>query len=404
MKKRFFNIIVFFFLFLMPAGLMAQAMPANDNPLSEKYPFVSTIFNRILNSSGLDSFYKKLHDLKTNDSGLISIVHIGDSHIQADFLTGVVRTGLQEFFGDAGRGLVFPYQLAQSNAPDDISSSSNTRWQFNRLAHPEIPITPGISGHGIRTNTSGASIHLSLRGIASPFNRVKFFTDSTNAVTWTVKADNSDSLYELKKDAGLYKEINFKNPGTGFSLSSEPSDAMKELYGVSLENSNHGVIYHTIGVNGARYDQYNNADLFWQQLPALKADLFIISLGTNEAQWDGFSETAFYRTLTLFIEKLKQASPGASVLFTTAPDSYKNRRYNTVLRQLNTSLAGYCNKNYLPLWDLYQITNGYGSAYSWSRRGLMTRDRIHSTPDGYRLQGNLLLTALAKGYNGYLGR
>ncbi|MEO5562705.1 MAG: GDSL-type esterase/lipase family protein [Chitinophagaceae bacterium] len=404
MKKRFLDIIVFLFLFSIPAGLMAQAMPANDNAISAKYSFVSTIFNRILNSSGLDSFYKKLYELKTKDNGLVSIVHIGDSHIQADFLSGVVRNGLQEFFGDAGRGLVFPYQLAQSNAPDDISSTSNTRWKFNRLAHPEISIPPGISGHGIRTNTSGAAIHLSLRGIASPFNRLKFFTDSADAVTWTVKADNSDSSYELKKNGQLYKEIDLENASTGFSLTSHPTDATKELYGISLENSNSGIIYHTIGVNGARYDQYNNADLFWQQLPALKADLFIVSLGTNEAQWDGFSETAFYRTLSAFIEKLKQASPGASVLFTTAPDSYKNRRYNTVLRQLNTSLAGYCNKNYLPLWDLYQITNGYGSAYSWTRRGLMTRDRIHFTPDGYRLQGNLLLGALAKGYNGYIGR
>ncbi|MBK5269987.1 MAG: hypothetical protein JJE22_03130, partial [Bacteroidia bacterium] len=56
----------------------------------------------------------------------------------------------------------------------------------------------------------------------------------------------------------------------------------------------------------------------------------------------------------------------------------------------------------IPLWDLYRITNGYGSAYSWLKRGLMNNDRVHFTSEGYRLQGNLLFNALAKGYNTYV--
>jgi lysophospholipase L1-like esterase len=190
-------------------------------------------------------------------------------------------------------------------------------------------------------------------------------------------------------------------PATRFSLSSVSPDNAKEFYGVSLENSNPGILYHSIGVNGARYDQYNSADLFWQQLPALKPDLYIISLGTNEAQFAGFSENSFSKGLTLFLQKLKQASPGAAILITTAPDSYRGRRFNPVLQQLNNSLAVYCDKHYIPFWDLYHITNGYGSASTWSRRGLMARDRIHFSPEGYRLQGSLLLMALSKGYNNY---
>ena len=66
------------------------------------------------------------------------------------------------------------------------------------------------------------------------------------------------------------------------------------------------------------------------------------------------------------------------------------------------STTSQANRLYLPVWDLYKITNGFGSAYSWSRRGLMSRDRIHFTAEGYRLQGQLLFNALAKGYNDYL--
>lgn len=407
MKKCLFHIVVCLS-FLSPVAAQVESMPANDNAFFQKYPFVRTVFNRIINTGGLDSFYQKLYKLKTTHTGSISIVHIGDSHIQADFLSHIVRDGLQEFFGNAGRGLVFPYQLAQSNAPYDISSSSNTSWEFNRVAHPEIAIPYGVSGYGIRSNTAGAGITLSLKaGLAgsSFFSRLKFFLDSSTSTSWILQAGNSDAPYLLKKEQGdssLYQQVNLEQPATGFSLSSLPSGNTKEFYGVSLENSNPGVIYHTLGVNGARYDQYNIASLFWQQLPALKADLYIVSLGTNEAQMAGFIEAVFTKELDAFIQKLKEASPGASILITTAPDSYKRRRFNTVLRDINASLTNYCNKNYIPLWDLYRITNGYGSANSWARRGLMNRDRVHFTSEGYRLQGNLLLNALAKGYNTYV--
>ena len=400
MKKHLVYLTIVALPFLIPDSSLAQVMPVNEAGLSGKYPFISTVFNRISNNSGLDSFYQKLHSLKAGGGRTVSIVHIGDSHIQADFLTAVVRNGLQDFFGNAGRGLVFPYQLAQSNTPDDVYSSSPVRWQFNRIAHPEISIGYGMSGYSIKTSAASASLQLSVRGMARPFTRVRLFTDSV--ADWSIKPADNDSLFEMEKLPGCNcTAIDLDREFTGFNLSSQSAEVPKIIYGASLENNDPGVIYHTIGVNGARIDQYNLADLFWQQLPALNADLFIISLGTNEAQWDAFPATAFKKTLQVFIEKLRLASPGASILFTTAPDSYKRRRFNTVLRDINSALINYCNSNYIPVWDLYQITNGYGSAYSWARRGLMTTDRIHFTPEGYRLQGSLLLSALAKGYNGF---
>lgn len=401
MKKVLVYTAIIASFYLFPNSSIAQVMPVNENELSGKYPFISTVFNRISNIAGLDSFFQRIHRLKSNGIGTVSIVHIGDSHIQADLLTAVVRNGFQDFFGNAGRGLVFPYQLAQSNSPDDIYSSSSTRWQFNRIAHPEIPVGYGISGYSIKTSTASASFQFSLRGLARPFTRVRLFADSLSH--WTMKPLDSDSLLEMQKLSDCNCSIfELDKENTGFSLSSQTPEVPKIIYGVSLETRNPGIIYHAIGVNGARFDQYNLADLFWQQLPALKADLFIISLGTNEAQWEAFPETAFKKTLQLFVEKLKAASPQASILFTTAPDSYKRRRYNSVLREINSTLINFCNSNYLPVWDLYRITNGYGSAYSWARRGLMTPDRIHFTPEGYRLQGSLLLSALAKGYNGFI--
>jgi len=404
-KNLFYTALVFLVFF--PIIVTAQSMPVNNNVFA-KHSFVRTVYNVISNYNELDSFYQKLYRLKSTQTGTVSIVHIGDSHIQPDFLPAVVRNGLQDFFGNAGRGLVFPYQLAQSNAPDDISSSSNVQWQYNRAAHPEIDLPYGISGFGIITNSPNVTINMSLKDDPKrdfSFNRLKFFLDENENNSWKLDVNNNDKeFYLLKnenKDSVIYQQVDIEQPATSFSLSSLASSNAKKFYGVCLENAEPGIIYHTIGVNGARYDHYNIASLFWKQLPALKADLYIISLGTNEAQAAKFNEAAFIEQLSLFIKKLKQISPGAAIIITTAPDSYKKKRYNTVLRSLNTAITNYCNKNSIPLWDLYRITNGYGSAYSWAKRGLMNKDRIHFTADGYRLQGSLLLNALAKGYNNY---
>lgn len=390
----------FFFIFLR-AGLSAQTIPITDNSIAQTYSFVRPVFNMILQPGGLDSFYDKLHALKTSGQGRVSIVHIGDSHIQADFLSGVVRTGLQDFFGNAGRGLVFPYQLARSNAPADIISSSNTSWQFNRAAHPEIAINYGISGYGIKSGVPNAAFNLSLKPSGdSPqiFDRLKFFLDNN---TWTLRAASSDSSFQTDS---LYTEIALGEKISGFSLSAAAAEnaTEREFYGVSLENSSAGVLYHMIGVNGARYDHYNEAALFWKQLAALEADLVIVSLGTNEAQASSFNEKNFREQFDMFIKKLKAVSPNAAVLITTAADSYKHRKPNALLKQINSSLARYCEAGSIPFWDLYRISNGYGSAHHWYRRKLMSRDRIHFTAEGYRVQGRLLLNALAKGYNGYI--
>ena len=46
-----------------------------------------------------------------------------DSHLESDNLPGVVRKGLQQFFGDAGKGIIFPKELSAFNAAADKDSN-----------------------------------------------------------------------------------------------------------------------------------------------------------------------------------------------------------------------------------------------------------------------------------------
>lgn len=375
--------------------------------LNKNIPPVNFIFNRIFNDN-LSSFYEKLEKLKKSDSGIVRIIHIGDSHIQADYLSGIVRKGLQKYFGNAGRGIVFPYQLAVSNAPSDILSTSNITWDYNRLAHPEKAIESGVSGFCIQTGKNAAAINFQLKPVEEKeqlFKKLSFFLDDNPASKWVFKTKNSKFFFRTPgegTDTSFMYTIKLQEPSDQFTFTLLSTDTISSFYGVSLENDQPGVLYHNIGVNGARYDQYNIAPLFWKQLAMLNADMFIISLGTNEAQKQ-FNEDVFKKEVTLFLEKIKAAAPGAAVIITTPADSYKGRGSNVTVKQVSSTLTQYCTDKRIALWDLYRITNGYNSARFWLQKGLMnSRDKVHFTKEGYQLQGTLLLNALILGYNNHI--
>jgi lysophospholipase L1-like esterase len=386
------------FLFIS-TGVFAQRIPIDEYSTAPYLSQLGSAFNRIFHDHHLDSVYIKLAAIKKNQRGTLRIVHIGDSHLQAGHFPGEVRTKLQDFFGNAGRGIVFPYDIIKTTSPVDITSSSNTGWKLDKVATTGDADNVGVSGFGMRTGSAGATIDLALK--QGSFDRLRFFTGEKNA--WIFRAGGDESSRMLKPSGTHFADISLETPASSFSVSAMPGSDSYDFYGVSLENKSAGVIYHSIGVNGARYEQYNKAELFWKQLPGLQADLYIISLGTNEAQKAKFDDKEFRKELNEFLKKLKKVSPHAGVILTTAQDSYKNGRSNIVLRDLNMFLFEYSTQNSIPVWDLYRVTNGYGSAFGWIRRGLMNRDMVHFTAEGYRLQGQLLFTALAKGYNNYYG-
>ena len=97
-------------------------------PLSEG---IDSAQNKIINAQSLRGFYMEVSDLSSaRDKKVVSIVHIGDSHIQANYITGMVRNLFQDDFGNAGRGLVFPYRLANSYGPNDVKFNYVGKWDY----------------------------------------------------------------------------------------------------------------------------------------------------------------------------------------------------------------------------------------------------------------------------------
>src|SRR6185295_4957067 len=104
-----------------------------------KYDFLDQEDNRIHNVVSLSDFYEKLYRLRKGENLQVRIIHIGDSHIQADFLSGILRQNFQHDFGNGGRGLIFPGRVARTNEPSNVFTSSNSLWEVKRIVFPEQP-------------------------------------------------------------------------------------------------------------------------------------------------------------------------------------------------------------------------------------------------------------------------
>src|SRR5688500_710078 len=55
--------------------------------------------NVIQNVAHLDAFYESLYQQHLHNDRKINIMHIGDSHVQADYMTSVVRRNFHRDFG-----------------------------------------------------------------------------------------------------------------------------------------------------------------------------------------------------------------------------------------------------------------------------------------------------------------
>jgi lysophospholipase L1-like esterase len=368
--------------------------------------------NVLENAHHLDDFFESLYQQQTVNNQHISIVHIGDSHIQADYLTATVRRNFQGYFGNSGRGVIIPYQVAGTNEPANIITRSKTKWTSKRCVHTEDPLPVGISGITISSFEPGAAVEIYMNDLwlDQSFNLLTLFykkdqnsfsfavLDSSQSVLATINPDTDEGINHSKVILpSLVSAIVLK------TVKTEQAEKHATIFGLSFENGKNGVLYHAIGVNGAKYVHYNAAAYFAQQTSVLTPDLIVISLGTNEAATYPSIDPNFYQQIDKLVTLLRNANPATKFLFVTPPDAYrKKNKHNPGISIVRQQIIQYAVENGFAFYDMYKVLGGDHSADSWKNAGLLRPDGVHFTKDGYEYQGNLLFNAFMKSYNLYV--
>lgn len=131
---------------------------------------------KIENKATLHSFFQKLKENKD----VSRILMLGDSHIQAGYISEFLRSKFQATFGNAGRGTLFPYALANSNGPQDFSSVSNAAWVTFRSVY-EQNIYPQMGALGfVMGNNVDSFIEISFKNEEDKFDFFRTFSDEAN--------------------------------------------------------------------------------------------------------------------------------------------------------------------------------------------------------------------------------
>ncbi len=344
-----------------------------------------------------------------------TILHIGDSHTQADVATGVTRNMLQNVYGNAGRGLITPLKMARTNEPRDYSISSDSHWRTAKLM--KTPWESPMMFTGTSITPCSASFSLDIATLSSdrvprnPFSLLRIFHEGESFTIKDCTSSGQPLLYTAEySDDVVTIELSHPVEEVKIVMQTQGSPSQVHIGGVELLNNWRGLLYHTIGNNGAMYMSYNALGDF-DRIAQLHPQLVVIALGANEA-FGKISDEAFESTIDRMVNRVRSAAPNAHILLVTPmecqrrtrrPSRKRGKRRNVAaafevndnILRLRNVIKRYGESNNIAVYDLYDIAGGSGSSHKWLADGrLNPRDRIHLTVDGYNLQGTLMGEAL----------
>ncbi len=376
----------------------------------------------VFNGADWSPLFAEMKALRSIDSvsSVVSVVHIGDSHLQAGFFTEAVRVPLQRDFGNAGRGLVIPLKMAKTNEPRDYSIIPTGTWDFSRcVGSKNNRYTPGIGGVAVVPATAeeiGLTIStLSKEDNCNGFRTIRLFHTPIDSFPGIIAEPFQVSG---KSCTPFLTQFSWEEPVCSVSLLGRKSETVDTLaiYGASLETGEKGILYHTIGNNGAFYRNYAGIPRFAEQVAALSPRLIVVSLGTNESFLTTLTREELYGQIDKVVLALRQESPEALILLTT-PAECARRRVRRVKRRRRVSylpnsrvelvcetIRSYACDHELAYWDWYEVAGGKGSSADWCKGGYMAKDRTHCSESGYRVQGEMLYRTLMNAYQDYVER
>ncbi len=389
------------------ALFLSLGVQAQDLRKLKELPFIGHAANTIVHrgdSSGWGHWQSALDTLIFQGKGQINVVHIGGSHVQADMWSMQLRHRLQTMAPGirAGRGFIFPYNMAKSNNPYWYEPAYTGKWTAVRNVIRADSSTLGLSGISVTTRDSIATLNVSFRGDVYPgysFNRVKVLHRQDSSLTVTAWSPDSTLFIERESEpAQQATTFHFSRYIDTLHLRFTRMDSTQALFtlnGLLLESDDPGIVLHASGVNGASTSSWLRCQRFSDDLALVHPDLVILSIGINDAHDPDFQAARFKANYEQIIQRIRAASPGCAILLTTNTDSFiKRRTANRRAEDVRQVMLELSLEQGVAVWDALGVMGGVGSIRNWEGVGLAKRDRIHLTREGYALLGDLLFDAL----------
>ncbi len=397
----------------MPPAPIAEAVLKAGRPLEKKQQVRERVEPLSDPANSLGAFYEAIERVESGTPGArVRLAHYGDSPTTADLITADVRALLQKRFGDAGHGYYLMAKPWAWYGHRGVESDSSG-WDIE--ASNLVRNKDGFYGYG----------GVSVRGGPGARARFRLKDGGTTRVELGYRQilGGGEIVLEAcgermggKSTAGEVGDgfAEFAVPDACRDLTVRVEGGTVRLYGVDFLKAGPGVVYDSLGLNGAYISVLSKflEEEHWQeQLHHYAPDVVVINYGTNESVYAAFVDKVFEKELREAIRRIRVALPGRGILVMSPMDRGERNtsgRIETVpaLQRLVEIESRVAREEGVAFFNTFEAMGGNGTMAKWysSEPRLVGADFIHPMPGGAKIIGNLLYKAMLDGYNRYKTR
>jgi hypothetical protein len=343
-------------------------------------------------------------------------MHFGDSQIEMDRMTALIRYRLQKRFGGSGAGLVQAVPLYAGHmayTQEEVGNWRRFTFFGNRdstILHSSYGIMGAFTSVPVPGEEGWPALQYEFRTKRRTGNldRVRVFMHSyadSARLAFIVNDTISDTI---RKIPGGFSVADYRHhePIQRLSLAMDLPEGGR-IYSLSFESYG-GLQMDNIAMRGGSGLIFTkmNRELQLRILEYLRPGLIILQYGGNvvpyiDAGW-------YYRAFKRELSFLQDLCPGVPILVIGPSDmSLKEKgRFETYpgVEPVRDALAQAALESGCAFWDLYEAMGGYNSMPSFVHADppLATTDYVHFTALGVNLVAEMFYNALLHEYQIYL--
>jgi lysophospholipase L1-like esterase len=343
----------------------------------------------------------------------IHIFHFGDSQIEGDRITGVLREAWQETWGGGGPGLLSPALPIPSLAMRQKWSSG---WQRHArygkkdslIEHDRYGVLAAFAHHnpdesadsaasirltphpkGYRRNSRFNELHV-LMGAVPEGARLHCRLNDSDEISLDLMADSTCQHAVIALPA--LDSIQFESLDVSFSGS------VPEINGIGMWSQS-GIVVHNIAMRGSSGTVFRTLDRsqFQRQLDEFRTGMIILQYGGNAVPYlqDAAAAERYGDWFASQIRLFQSIKPDTPIIVIGPSDMARkvDTRMETYpqLTLVRDALQRVAVEHDALYWDVFEVMGGAGSMAAWvqSEPPLASTDHIHFTPKGAREMAEL---------------
>ena len=342
------------------------------------------------------------------------VMHYGDSQIEMDRISSVLRQKLQELFGGSGPNMIPAIQTVQTISVGQDSKGLSRYMIYgnaNRATHNRYGVMAQFS------QVTGEGV-VNFKQTSHPQSFKKAKEISTVSV---LLGKNSQGFTAILHCDTLKLEPKVLNANNGVSLitwhlpvnvprGSIHFKGNAEIYAILLDGKP-GVALDNValrGCSGTIFTRINDENLS-KSFSLIDTRLIIMQFGGN--RMPGITSpkniSSYMKELEKQIALMRHVAPQATLMFIGPSDmgrSYGGKMGTWKgLPELNDSLRAMALRNDVAYWDMFNVMGGEGSMVQWVKHNppLAGSDYIHFTFRGAQAIGTELAQSFTTYYNFY---